>query len=185
MTHKLLDNKKAPLKSCFDTHTEIVQDFVQLSHWFVSQCVSGAVVHSCVSRLQILPSQSHCVTGGVSGDAELVFQFITMVFLTIIIYSIYPLEGFPCCLTNPCCSIVAAICNRCPSQFAGDCQRLSWLYSHDTGLGVFKSTIYPCKTSHSFKHLNTYNPYKYKKLKFLLNKSVTSNTNEMKYKNLC
>ena len=63
MTHKLLFSKKAPLKSCFDyllcsvdTHTETVQDFVQLSHWFVSQCVSGAVVHSCVSRLQILPS---------------------------------------------------------------------------------------------------------------------------------
>ena len=147
--------------------------------------VTSTVVHSCVFRLQILALQGDCVTGGVSGDAELVLQGIIFIFGFLIEECVDPNQGFPCCLTNPCCSIVAAICNRCPSHFAGDCQRLSWLYSHDTGLGVFKSTIYPCKTSHSFKHLNKYNPYKYKKFKFLLNKSVTSNTNEMKYKNLC
>lgn len=47
-----------------------------------------------------------CLTRGISRDAELVFQLITMVLLTIIIYGIDPLQAFSCWLLNSSCSVL-------------------------------------------------------------------------------
>ena len=101
----------------------------------VSLWWSSTVIHSCVFRLQILALQGDCVTGGVSGDTELVFQWVFICCATTSPYYIDPLQGFSCCLSNPCC----VIASQRIRDFAVDGQLLSWLDYHWSWLCKFIS----------------------------------------------
>ena len=101
--------------------------------------VASTVIYSCVFSLQTLCCQSHCAAGGVYCDAELVFQWIFVIWASITALHSNPLQSFPCRLSNPSCIITT----HRVGDLTGDGQCLTWLDSHRGWLGEL-FTVHIC-----------------------------------------
>ena len=109
--------------------------------------VASTVINCCVVSLQTLSFQSHCATGGVSGDAELAAEFAAIICFTIMTNISNPLWFFSCKLPVPSCT-AAGTGYRIPRDLTREGQRLCRLHGQRAWLTQFYLTEDTCKVTY-------------------------------------